>query len=182
MEKNKKDQASSEIIYELEKVPMSELSRERDLRNDMPDNLTSEQRKRDAHTSTLYKLFVDAYKNSRQFAKTFKLVICIWGLVLVSCMTIACVILSFYILMFTERQPSDIIALISAIIPLVVSIIGLLTIITKHIFPENEEKHVTEIVKLVHENDLKNKRENIRQHNGNGNSGFSTNAETKKKK
>ena len=41
-------------------------------------------------------------------------------------------------------------------------IIGLLTIITKYFFPENDEQYITAIVEAIQKNDLENKRENAK--------------------
>lgn len=38
----------------------------------------------------------------------------------------------------------------------------LLKIITKDVFPVNDEEHITRIVELIQNNDLENKKENIR--------------------
>ena len=38
----------------------------------------------------------------------------------------------------------------------------LLQTITKYIFPENEEEYITRIVEMIQNNDLENKKENIR--------------------
>jgi hypothetical protein len=44
-------------------------------------------------------------------------------------------------------------------------IIGMLKIIVRYIFPENEEQYITKIVEDIQKNDLKNKRENIKNEN-----------------
>lgn len=41
-------------------------------------------------------------------------------------------------------------------------IVGVLTIITKYVFPENEEEYITRIVEIIQRNDLENKKENIK--------------------
>ena len=45
---------------------------------------------------------------------------------------------------------------------MIAAVIGTLNIVTKYVFPENEEKNITDIVKLIHKNDLKNKQENMK--------------------
>jgi hypothetical protein len=155
------------ILSSLKSVFMAEASREDDLLvGGMPDNLTVQQRKRDGYTTKLYNLFVKSYESNRNFASIFKVIICAWCLIIVSGVFVACVMLAFYILQQTERTVGDIIALISATIPLATAVMGILQIVTKHVFPEDDEKHVTEIVKAIHDNDFKNKQENIRQQNG----------------
>ena len=41
-------------------------------------------------------------------------------------------------------------------------IVGILKIITKYVFPVNDEEYITRIVELIQNNDLENKKENIR--------------------
>lgn len=126
------------------------------------DHLTDEQRKRDEKTTVLYEQFISAYKEKQRFAKKSKDLIFTWCTQCVSLLVWACVGSSVYVIGWTNRESTDIIALISAIIPLLVAVIGTLNIVTKHIFPEDEEKHITDIVKVILENDLHNKQENMK--------------------
>lgn len=59
----------------------------------------------------------------------------------------------------------DVVAFIAACISFISLIIGLLTIITKYFFPENDEQYITTIVESIQKNDLENKRENARYKN-----------------
>ena len=60
-------------------------------------------------------------------------------------------------------QISNLVAFVTACISFVSLIIGLLTIITKYFFPENDEQYITKIVEIIQNNDFKNKQE-IRSH------------------
>lgn len=44
-------------------------------------------------------------------------------------------------------------------------VIGLLTIITKYFFSENDEQYITKIVETIQQNDLENKKENAKNVN-----------------
>ena len=132
------------------------------LADPMDDNLTLEQRNRDRDTTALYKQFVEAHNEKRKFAKKAKKAICISCVAWVSLLIIMCGVLSIYVIIKTTRQAADIVALISTVIPIVVAILGTLNIVVRHVFPENEEKNITEIVKAIHENDFKNKQENLK--------------------
>jgi len=140
-----------------------------ELEETVKDNLTAEQRKRDEDTTTLYRQFVEAHNAKQLFSRSSKKVIRACCIAWISVFIMACIGLSAYVIIGTERQSADVIALISVIIPLIVAIIGTLNIVTKYVFPENEERHITEIVKTILDNDLKNKIENVRNEKGRDN-------------
>ena len=72
----------------------------------------------------------------------------------VTALIVTSIVLSCHILMKTNRKAEDVVALISAIVPILAAIVGTLNIVAKHVFPEDEEKHITEVVKTILENDL----------------------------
>ena len=134
------------------------------------DYLTEEQRKRDEHTTTLYEQFVWAHNEKCDFVKESKKTIRKWCILWVCALilaVLACIAVAGVVLVYTDRLATDVIALISAIVPLLVAIIGTLNIVTKHVFPEDEERYITDIVKLIHENDFKNKQANMQNQNTN---------------
>ena len=59
-------------------------------------------------------------------------------------------------------EMGDLVAFVTACISFISLIIGLLTIITKYFFPENDEQYITAIVEAIQKNDLENKRENAK--------------------
>ena len=150
----------ADIFKESDDVKIS--GKEEDFKN-WPDYLTSQQRKRDQETTKLYEQFVKSHEDKQEFARKSKEYIrnsCfVWVIVLI----LTCAGLSWYVIACTERSINDIAALISALVPITVAIIGTLNIVTKYVFPEDEEKNITEIVKLIHTNDLANKQENLKQ-------------------
>ena len=137
---------------------------------DVKDFLTPQQRSRDERTTILYEEFVAAYSEKRTFLKKSKRTIRCWAIAWITAIVSLIGYSLVHVLSFTDRNIGDIVILVSAIVPMLSAIIGILVIITKYVFPENEEQHITEIVKLILENDLKNKQENIKTQNGtNGN-------------
>ena len=60
------------------------------------------------------------------------------------------------------RDRANVVQIISVCVTFLGLIIGLLQTITKYIFPENEEEYITRIVEMIQNNDLENKKENIR--------------------
>ena len=129
----------------------------------IPDNLTKQQRQRDSQTTILYRQFIEAHKDKQGFIKNSKNHIRNACIAWVSVLILALILFAVHVLVFTDRQIADIVSLISVAVPLLVAIIGTLNIVTKHVFPEDEEKHITDIVKTILDNDLKNKLANIRR-------------------
>ena len=52
--------------------------------------------------------------------------------------------------------------LVSVCVTFLTLIVGILQTITKYVFPEKEEEYITRIVEIIQNNDLENKKENIR--------------------
>ena len=151
----------SHIIRSLLGINLPEVKEEKDLATNMDDNLTAEQKKRDVSTTDLYIAFIDNYKSNKLFSRKYKVVICRWCLWIIAILTASIVATILIVVCSTERKVGDIVTMVTAVASLIGTIIGILTIVAKHLFPENEEKHMTEIVKLIHENDFKNKEVNI---------------------
>ena len=62
----------------------------------------------------------------------------------------------------SQIEVPDVVSFATACISFITLIIGLLTIITKYFFPENDEQYITAIVEAIQKNDLENKRENAK--------------------
>lgn len=61
-----------------------------------------------------------------------------------------------------EMSAGNVAKLISVCVTFLTLIVGIMTIITKYVFPENEEEYITRIVEIIQNNDLEHKKENIR--------------------
>ena len=91
-------------------------------------------------------------------------------IILLPCILIVCIfsgVLVFFAMQMLGSgempvQVSDLAAFITACVSFISLIIGLLTIITKYFFPENDEQYITTIVESIQKNDLENKRENAK--------------------
>jgi len=128
----------------------------------IPDNLTDEQFERDKQTTKLYEQFVKSHRNKQKFIRSSKKLILYFCLGWVTALIIACVVFPIYVLSRPVISQYDIISLISTIVPLIGAILGTLNIVTKYVFPKSEERYITKLVRLIHKNDLKNKRVNIK--------------------
>lgn len=127
------------------------------------ENKTPEENIRDGHISNLLESYVNAYKSKITTQKCFR---CI--LFLISMLIIVAFASVFVSLLVNFDFSSDLdtseslIGLISVCVTFLTSVIGILKIIVKYRFPENDEKYITEIVKAVQQNDLENKKENLK--------------------
>lgn len=125
--------------------------------------ITREQKKRDEDVTKLLSVYVSSYESKVKHSK-----ICRY-FILIPCILI---IISFSVLLFAlsvkimnmggELKLQELVAFVTACISFISLIIGLLTIITKYFFPENDEQYITTIVDSIQKNDLENKRENVR--------------------
>lgn len=143
----------------LDSIYFSKVNNENDL--DYQDPFaTAQQKRRDAQITELLTECVKFYK--RKVAHSS---ICRY-MILVPCILIIC-FFSGVLLYFSVRimkadsqvEMSDMISFATTCISFITLIIGLLTIITKYFFPENDEQHIATIVKTIQKNDLENKRE-----------------------
>ena len=146
----------------LKSILISPASTEEELYKD--PFITPEQKKRDEQITRLLTAYVDSYEkkvNSSMWYRVIILVVCISVVI-----AFACALRYFAIRVANwenELQISNLVAFVTACISFVSLIIGLLTIITKYFFPENDEQYITQIVESIQKNDLENKRENAKQ-------------------
>ena len=124
---------------------------------------TRQQKARDCRITELLSTYVKAYDYKSKSNKWYK------GILFFICVGILlafCVIFIVFIcnVDFNGRANSaaDVIQLISVCITFLGLIVGLLQTITKYVFPENEEEYITRIVELIQNNDLENKKEDIK--------------------
>ena len=124
---------------------------------------TRQQKSRDRKITELLSTYVEAYNYKSKSNKWYKGIlffICV-GILIIFCISF---ILFIRNVDFNGEANSvvDVIQLISVCITFLGLIVGLLKIITKYVFPENEEEYITRIVELIQNNDLENKKENIK--------------------
>lgn len=124
---------------------------------------TKEQQERDKSISELLALYVKAYRYKNQSNKVYKIIlfaVCILSVVLFGGVLV-------YLMIYLngsceETSVESIIQLVTVSVTFVTLIVSILKIITKYVFPVNDEEYITRIVELIQNNDLKNKQENIR--------------------
>lgn len=124
---------------------------------------TRQQKSRDCKITELLSTYVETYDYKSKSNKWYK------GILFFICIAILVAFcISFIVFVcnvdFNREASSvaDVIQLISVCITFLGLIVGLLQTITKYVFPENEEEYITRIVELIQNNDLENKKENIK--------------------
>ena len=125
--------------------------------------VTKEQKKRDEHITRLLDKYVSFYESKEKHSKICRYIILIPCVAIILAFSVLLIFLSLKVLnVDSELDIQDVVAFITACISFISLIIGLLTIITKYFFPENDEQYITTIVESIQKNDLENKRENAR--------------------
>ena len=127
---------------------------------------TFEQKHRDYEITKLLKKYVEAYEEKTNTQKRCRKVLFVlyasclglFSLALLALFIVSCC------LCFDEIEISNVVIVISLCVTLLTSVLGLLQIITKYCFPENDEEYITKIVEAIQNNDLENKKENIKSH------------------
>lgn len=122
---------------------------------------TNQQRMRDEKITELLNQYVDSYKYKNKSNRWYK------GILFALCIVILITFsISFIIWMFkignSSKSVEDVIRLVSVCITFLTLVVGMLKIITQYVFPEKEEEYITRIVEIIQNNDLENKKENIR--------------------
>ena len=124
---------------------------------------TRQQKSRDRKITELLSIYVKTYdykSKSNKWYKGILFFICI-GILVAFCISFV-VFVSNVDFNGETSSVADVIQLISVCITFLGLIVGLLQTITKYVFPENEEEYITRIVELIQNNDLENKKENIK--------------------
>ena len=154
MNNNKEYQRTfSQIVKSLNRIKI--INDEEEISNTYVDEFTTEQqRARDKRITILLQLYVEAYKYKNKSNKWYK------GILFFVCILI---LLIFKFNGSTNTKSIEsVVKLITACVTFLTLIVGILKIITKYVFPANDEEYITRIVELIQNNDLENKKENIR--------------------
>lgn len=127
---------------------------------------TEEQKQRDTEVTKLLRAYVKTYekKVKRNSSKQDILFgVCLAIIVIFTVIFVVAIASAF--LRITSISYTGLATIITASVSFISLVIGLLTIITKYFFPENEEQYITKIVKTIQQNDLENKKENAKNIN-----------------
>lgn len=124
---------------------------------------TEQQSIRDRHITRLLKEYVDRFSNNNKEIKTDRTILKWFSLVSLGfiILTILAVVL-YSVLSRSISTWEYLTGLIASLITLCASLFGIINYIAARAFPVDDEKFITEIVKLIQENDLKHKQENIK--------------------
>lgn len=124
---------------------------------------TLEQRSRDKAVTELLNEYVSVYKEKSKSNQFYKKILfgsnC--GILVLFSLSLPFLIYKIFSIENTSYIPL-IIELVSVCITFLLLIMGLLQTITKYVFPEKEDEYITRIVEIIQNNDLENKKENIR--------------------
>lgn len=135
-------------------------------KNYVDSYVTLQQKKRDEQITRLLTEYVDEYANKNKSRKFFKNIL-FYGSIGTIVVFIGCFIYWINKAMGKSSEVSveSLVQIISVCVTFLTLIISIMKIITKYVFPQNEEEYITRIVEIIQKNDLKNKRENIRAGN-----------------
>ncbi len=126
---------------------------------------TDEQKKRDREITKLLKSYTDNYIAKSKSNRTYKRIIFITsiGILIIFFIMFLSLLYKFKNINIANNDNivNNIISLITVCITFLTLVIGILKIITKYVFPQNEEDYITQIVNSIQDNDLANKKTNI---------------------
>lgn len=125
---------------------------------------TRQQKSRDCKITELLSTYVETYSYKSKSNKWYKGIlffICV-GILVAFCVSFIIFVCNVDFNGKAADSIPNVIQLISVCVTFLGLIIGLLQTITKYVFPENEEEYITRIVELIQNNDLENKKENIK--------------------
>lgn len=125
--------------------------------------VTSEQKQRDSLITSLLTEYVEYYKKKVSHISVCRYIILIPCMAIIVAFAVMLVIFSVCIIRSRDSvHITNLIAFITACVSFISLIIGLLTIVTKYFFPENDEQYIAKIVETIQQNDLENKKENAK--------------------
>ena len=124
---------------------------------------THQQRLRDKKITELLECYVDGYKYKNKSNKWYKgILVGLCGLILLAFSIVFIIFICNVNLSDKGHSIGNVVELISVCVTFLTLIVGILQIITKYVFPEKEEEYITRIVEIIQNNDLENKKENIK--------------------
>lgn len=163
MNNNKEYQRTfSQIVKSLNRIKI--INDEEEISNTYVDEFTTEQqRARDKRITILLQLYVEAYKYKNKSNKWYKGILFFVCILILLIFSVALIVLVFKFNGSTNTKSIEsVVKLITACVTFLTLIVGILKIITKYVSPANDEEYITRIVELIQNNDLENKKENIR--------------------
>lgn len=165
----------------ISKIPNFDEAIEGDDLKDYPDPYTTkEQKARDEMISSLLQSYVTSYHNKVTKTQRYREKILNLCKIIIYIFSASFAFAGIYILLSSNvLKISHLIAFVTSCISFVSLIIGVLKIVTKYFFPEDDEQYITKIVESIQNNDLKNKQENARNSTSDSNEDLKKFVETK---
>lgn len=118
---------------------------------------TEEQLARDKTITEILNAYYNSYKKKQKVKSNCQCIIVIicfvFALASIICLMTLCLSFAKYPARFNDLN--SVVALVGSLISFSGLVFGLITVITKFAFPENDEVYITEIVKAIQENDYK---------------------------
>lgn len=161
------DCLSDEIDKIIESVTSADhVIKTENLEVDLEALQTSEQKTRDRQISELLEQYLLFFRDKVESNRRFKKILFYFCLFIIFVFSAS--FLVFLVLFFSQKKNCDITAttqFIFSCVTFLSLIFGIMTIITKYVFPVGDESHITRIVELIQQNDLKHKIENLKYKN-----------------
>ena len=134
-----------------------------DRKSGKPCRQIRQQKRRDRKITELLSIYVENYKDKSKSNKWYKSILFGICILILAAFSISFIVFICKIDIHGKMDSiANVVQIISVCVTFLGLIIGLLQTITKYIFPENEEEYITRIVEMIQNNDLENKKENIR--------------------
>lgn len=123
---------------------------------------TEPQRHRDNLITNLLKEYANSFQNKAQEIKCDRLWLKILFSILSGLLILSIVVISLRFVFGGVDNVEQTVSIVASLVTLGVTLLGIVKCIVTYAFPPNDEKCITEIVKLIQENDLKHKQELIK--------------------
>lgn len=130
---------------------------------------TDEQNMRDKQITRLLAAYVSTYEDKVRKNKEYRSNI-LWTCITITVLFAVVLALLPFQVLGGEMEAGDVVSFATACVSFLTLIVGLLHIVTKYVFPENDEEYITRIVEMIQTNDLKNKQENAKNSRSGGGS------------
>ena len=127
---------------------------------------------RDKQITRLLEAYVDTYEDKVRKNKEYRSNI-LWTCITITVLFAIVLALLPFQVFGGDMEAGDVVSFATACVSFLTLIVGLLHIVTKYVFPENDEEYITRIVEMIQTNDLKNKQENAKNSRSGGGGGSS---------
>ena len=156
---------SNETFESLAKslVDFARSQKSDDLNKPLRSFLTEEQQKRDKDITELFDEYKKYYKDKTRHNKGYRIAIFVVTMAILLAYAIIFFVMLPTVLSNDCANISEIAPLITASVTFIALVIGILKIITTYVFPKDDEKYISEIVKLIQSNDLEHKKEDFKR-------------------